>query len=236
MPFSEQQIIEQSAEQPIANRLIVRQLGVQPYETVWQQMQQFTDNRDDRTLDEVWLVQHSAVFTQGQAGKAEHLLQQSAIPVVQSDRGGQITYHAPGQQVMYVLLDIKRKKTQSEATFSVRDLVSALENTVIQTLADYSLQAYARADAPGVYVEGRKICSLGLRIRRGCSFHGLALNINMDLTPFNDINPCGYAGLEMCQLSELIGDQTLLCEQVAPQLLQHFINLMDYQQIQYVEN
>ncbi|KAE9525403.1 lipoyl(octanoyl) transferase LipB [Testudinibacter aquarius] len=241
MPFSQQQIIAQSTEQPIANRLIVRQLGVQPYETVWQQMQQFTDNRDDRTLDEIWLVQHAAVFTQGQAGKAEHLLQQSSIPVVQSDRGGQITYHAPGQLVMYVLLDIKRKKTQGNnlahsSDFNVRHLVSALEDCVVATLADYGIQAYPKADAPGVYVDGRKICSLGLRIRRGCSFHGLALNINMDLTPFNYINPCGYAGLEMCQLSELIGDQTLLCEQVAPQLLQHFINLMGYQQIQYVEN
>lgn len=221
---------------PLAKQLIVRQLGVQPYATVWQQMQQFTDSRDDRTLDEIWLVQHPAVFTQGQAGKAEHLLQQSTIPVVQSDRGGQITYHAVGQQIMYVLLDIKRKKAQDNSDFNVRHLVSALENCVVATLADYGIQAYPKADAPGVYVAERKICSLGLRIRKGCSFHGLALNINMDLIPFNYINPCGYAGLEMCQLSELIGDPTLLCEQVAPQLLQHFINLMDYQQIQYAEN
>ncbi|MGR3808807.1 lipoyl(octanoyl) transferase [Pasteurella testudinis DSM 23072] len=221
--------------QQLATQLVVRQLGVQPYETVWQQMQQFTDSRSDRTLDEIWLVQHPAVFTQGQAGKAEHLLQRSSIPVVQSDRGGQITYHAPGQQVMYVLLDIKRKKAQSGNDFSVRDLVSALENCVVATLADYGIKAYPKADAPGVYVDGRKICSLGLRIRRGCSFHGLALNINMDLTPFNYINPCGYAGLEMCQLSELIADQTLLCEQVAPQLLQHFINVMDYRQISYLD-
>ncbi|MGV6988646.1 lipoyl(octanoyl) transferase LipB [Testudinibacter sp. P80/BLE/0925] len=219
-----------------AKHLIVRQLGIRPYATVWRQMQQFTDNRDDRTLDEIWLVQHPAVFTQGQAGKTEHLLRQSAIPLVQSDRGGQITYHAPGQQVMYVLLDIKRKKAQDNGDFNVRHLVSALENCVVATLADYGVQAYPKADAPGVYVDERKICSLGLRIRRGCSFHGLALNINMDLTPFNYINPCGYAGLEMCQLSELIGDPALLCEQVAPQLLQHFINLMDYKQIQFVEN
>lgn len=217
----------------LAKQLRIRQLGLQPYQNVWQQMQQFTDQRSDNTIDEIWLVQHPAVFTQGQAGKAEHLLQQSMIPVVQSDRGGQITYHAPGQQVMYVLLDIKRKKSQDNSEFSVRHLVSALEECVIKTLADYQINAYAKADAPGVYVDGRKICSLGLRIRRGCSFHGLALNINMDLTPFQYINPCGYAGLEMCQLSELIGDRALLCEQVAPQLLQHFINLMDYQQIHY---
>ncbi|KGQ69894.1 lipoate--protein ligase [Chelonobacter oris] len=217
----------------LAERLIVRRLGLKPYQTVWRQMQQFTDNRTEETVDEIWLVQHLPVFTQGQAGKAEHLLQHSAIPVVQSDRGGQITYHAPGQQVMYVLLDIKRKKAQDNHDFSVRHLVSALENCVIETLADYGIKACAKADAPGVYVDGRKICSLGLRIRRGCSFHGLALNINMDLTPFHYINPCGYAGLEMCQLSELIGDQALLCEQVAPQLLQHFINVMDYRQIRY---
>ncbi len=217
----------------LAKLLVVRQLGIQSYETVWQQMQQFTDGRTEQTLDEIWLVQHSPVFTQGQAGKAEHLLRQSAIPVVQSDRGGQITYHGPGQLVMYVLLDIKRKKIQGDSEFTVRNLVSALEQSVVQTLADYGVNAYAKADAPGVYVDGRKICSLGLRIRRGCSFHGLALNINMDLAPFHQINPCGYAGLEMCQLCDLIDNQALLCEQVAPQLLQHFINLMDYQQIHY---
>ena len=183
----------------LAKLLVVRQLGIQSYETVWKQMQQFTDQRKEHTLDEIWLVQHPPVFTQGQAGKAEHLLRQSAIPVVQSDRGGQITYHGPGQLVMYVLLDIKRKKIQGDSEFTVRNLISALEQSVVQTLADYGVNAYAKADAPGVYVDGRKICSLGLRIRRGCSFHGLALNINMDLAPFHQINPCGYAGLEMCQ-------------------------------------
>lgn len=220
----------------LAKQLIIRQLGLQPYQTVWRQMQQFTDHRNHETVDEIWLVQHPAVFTQGQAGKAEHLLQHSDIPVVHSDRGGQITYHAPGQQVMYVLLDIKRKKSQDNSEFSIRHLVSALEHCVVSTLAHYDIKAYAKADAPGVYVDGRKICSLGLRIRRGCSFHGLALNINMDLNPFNYINPCGYAGLEMCQLSELIGDRALLCEHVAPQLLQHFINVMDYQYIHYPDD
>ncbi|MBV7387952.1 lipoyl(octanoyl) transferase LipB [Pasteurellaceae bacterium TAE3-ERU1] len=210
-----------------ATTLIIRDLGVQPYVTTWEKMQAFTNARGDDTLDEIWLVQHPSVFTQGQAGKAEHLLRQSDIPVVQSDRGGQITYHGIGQQVMYVLIDIKRHKTQDN-TFNVRELVSALENTVIATLRDYGIDSAAKLDAPGVYVDGRKICSLGLRIRKGCSFHGLALNVNLDLTPFSYINPCGYAGLEMCQLSELIGDRTLQCDAVAPQLVQHFCNIMHY--------
>ncbi|MBE2895393.1 lipoyl(octanoyl) transferase LipB [Pasteurellaceae bacterium HPA106] len=207
--------------------LIIRQLGIQPYVDTWEKMQAFTDARSDDTLDEIWLVQHPSVFTQGQAGKAEHLLRQSDIPVVQSDRGGQITYHGIGQQVMYVLIDIKRHKEHNR-TFNVRELVSALENTVIATLRDYGIESAAKPDAPGVYVDGRKICSLGLRIRKGCSFHGLALNVNLDLTPFTYINPCGYAGLEMCQLSELIDDRTLQCDTVAPQLVQHFCNIMHY--------
>ncbi|OEM15173.1 lipoyl(octanoyl) transferase LipB, partial [Escherichia coli] len=151
--------------------LLVRQLGIQDYQTVWQQMQTFTDSRDVDTQDEIWLVQHPAVFTQGQAGKAEHLLQQTTIPVVQSDRGGQITYHGLGQQVMYVLIDIKRQKALGNQ-FNVRQLVSALEQTVVNTLADYGIHAYPKADAPGVYIDEKKICSLGLRIRKGCSFHG----------------------------------------------------------------
>ncbi|MBE2897698.1 lipoyl(octanoyl) transferase LipB [Pasteurellaceae bacterium 20609_3] len=210
-----------------ATTLIIRDLGVQPYVATWEKMQAFTNARGDDTLDEIWLVQHPSVFTQGQAGKAEHLLRQSDIPVVQSDRGGQITYHGIGQQVMYVLIDIKRHKTQDN-TFNVRELVSALENTVIATLRDYGIDSAAKPDAPGVYVDGRKICSLGLRIRKGCSFHGLALNVNLDLTPFSYINPCGYAGLEMCQLSELISERTLQCDAVAPQLVQHFCNIMHY--------
>lgn len=173
--------------------LIIRQLGIQPYEDVWHKMQAFTDKRDEYSDDEIWLVQHPAVFTQGSAGKPEHLLNPTNIPVVQSDRGGQITYHGEGQQIMYVLLDIKRLKAQGKE-ISVRDLVTALEQSVVKTLADYDIAGYPKIDAPGVYVDERKICSLGLRIRKGCSFHGLALNINMDLTPFRNINPCGYSG------------------------------------------
>ncbi|MFZ7282539.1 lipoyl(octanoyl) transferase LipB [Avibacterium avium] len=210
--------------------IIIRQLSVQDYQEIWHKMQQFTDNRDENTQDEIWLVQHPAVFTQGSAGKPEHLLQQSAIPVVQSDRGGQITYHGLGQQVMYVLIDIKRLKAQGK-DLNVRQLVTALEQSVVQTLADYGIEGYPKADAPGVYVDGKKICSLGLRIRKGCSFHGLALNINMDLTPFLYINPCGYAGLEMCQMADFIPQQEAQPDKVSPKLVTHFTQLLGYNSV-----
>ncbi|MEN2909781.1 Octanoyltransferase [Mannheimia haemolytica] len=216
-------------------KLIIRQLGIQPYEEIWHQMQSFTDSRDGNTDDEIWLVQHPAVFTQGSAGKPEHLLNPTNIPVVQSDRGGQITYHGEGQQIMYVLIDIKRLKSLGKEV-SVRDLVTALEQTVVQTLAEYGIESYPKADAPGVYVDGKKICSLGLRIRKGCSFHGLALNINMDLTPFQNINPCGYAGLEMCQLSELVHRPDLRYEEVAPKLVAHFSTILGYNNQQIINN
>ncbi|MFQ1015006.1 lipoyl(octanoyl) transferase LipB [Avibacterium paragallinarum] len=210
--------------------IIVRQLGIQDYQTIWHKMQAFTDNRDEHTTDEIWLVQHPAVFTQGSAGKPEHLLSQSEIPVVQSDRGGQITYHGLGQQIMYVLIDIKRLKAQGR-DLNVRQLVTALEQTVVQTLADYGIEGYPKADAPGVYVDGKKICSLGLRIRKGCSFHGLALNIQMDLRPFLQINPCGYAGLEMCQMADFIpADETDL-EKISPKLVAHFTQLLGYNSV-----
>ncbi len=207
--------------------LIIRQLGVRDYLDTWQQMQQFTDNRNAETADEIWLVQHPAVFTQGQAGKAEHLLAKTKIPVVQSDRGGQITYHGLGQQIMYVLIDIKRHKAAGRE-LSVRDLVSALEQSVIKTLSDYGIDAYAKPDAPGVYINERKICSLGLRIRKGCSFHGLALNVKMDLAPFQAINPCGYAGLQMCQLADFVSPTDADCETVAPKLVNYFAQIIGY--------
>lgn len=184
------------------DKILVRHLGLQPYEPVSQAMHDFTDSRDDKTPDEIWLVEHHPVFTQGQAGKAEHVLVPGDIPVIQSDRGGQVTYHGPGQQVMYVLLNLKRRK------LGVRELVTLLEQTVVDTLADYGIDAHPRADAPGVYVGEMKICSLGLRIRKGCSFHGLALNINMDLSPFLRINPCGYAGMEMTQMRQWVENAT----------------------------
>ena len=203
--------------------LIVRNLGIQDYQHVWHNMQAFTDNRTADTPDEIWLVQHPSVFTQGQAGKPEHLLQRTDIPVVQSDRGGQITYHGLGQQIMYVLIDIKRHEN-----LNVRQLVPALEQSVVRTLADYGIEGYPKPDAPGVYIDGKKICSLGLRIRHGRSFHGLAFNINMDLTPFHQINPCGYAGLEMCQLADFIGSERADCHQVSLQLVKHFSTLLGY--------
>ena len=203
--------------------LIVRQLGLQDYQEIWYKMQDFTDNRNAETIDEVWLVEHYPVFTQGQAGKPEHLLQSGAIPLVQSDRGGQITYHGPGQQVMYVLIDIRRHQN-----LNVRQLVTALEQSVVRTLADYAIEGYSKVDAPGVYIDGKKICSLGLRIRKGCSFHGLAFNINMDLQPFHYINPCGYAGLEMCQLADFIGREEAVLDKVSPKLVNHLAELLGY--------
>ncbi|MDN3652575.1 lipoyl(octanoyl) transferase LipB [Thalassotalea ponticola] len=179
--------------------LVIRQLGTVDYETVWRAMQQFTDQRDQDVVDELWLVEHPAVFTQGQAGKEEHLLMPGDIPVVQVDRGGQVTYHGPGQQVIYFMINLRKRK------MGVRELVTLIEQGIINTLAHYNIEAYAKADAPGVYVEQKKIASLGLRVRKGCSFHGLAININMDMSPFLRINPCGYAGLEMTQTVDLGG-------------------------------
>ena len=183
----------------MAQGLRVRWLGRVDYEPAWHAMQAFTDQRDAGTTDEIWLLEHPPVFTQGQAGKAEHLLFPGDIPVVQVDRGGQVTYHGPGQLVAYVLVDVRRQG------IGVRDLVSLIENSLVQLLAGYNVTSCAKADAPGVYVGDAKIASLGLRIRRGCSFHGLALNVSMDLEPFRRINPCGYQGLRMTQLADETG-------------------------------
>ncbi|MFA0083284.1 lipoyl(octanoyl) transferase LipB [Vibrio breoganii] len=184
----------------LSDRLEIHHLGRQDYEPIWQRMHRFTDERDENTVDQVWIVEHNPVFTQGQAGKEEHLLNTGDFPVVKSDRGGQVTYHGPGQMVVYFLLNLRRRG------LGVRELVTHIENTVVQTLAKLGIESAARPDAPGVYVEGKKICSLGLRIRKGCSFHGLALNIDMDLSPFLRINPCGYAGMEMVQVADFTTD------------------------------
>ncbi|MGU3413430.1 lipoyl(octanoyl) transferase LipB [Enterobacteriaceae bacterium C23F] len=208
------------------NTLLVRQLGVQPYEPVSQAMHDFTDQRDETTPDEIWLVEHQPVFTQGQAGKAEHVLVPGDIPVIQSDRGGQVTYHGPGQQVMYVLLDLKRRK------LGVRELVTLLEQTVVNTLAESGIESHPRADAPGVYVGERKICSLGLRIRKGCSFHGLALNVAMDLSPFLRINPCGYAGMEMTQMQQW--QPQAKPENISPRLVANFLALLNNPPHKYI--
>lgn len=177
--------------------LIVRPLGLCDYASTWQAMRHFTDARTVETPSELWLLQHPPVFTQGQAGKAEHVLAAGDIPVVRSDRGGQVTYHGPGQLVIYVLVGLR------EIGVGIRGLVSILEDSVIELLATHGVPATARTDAPGVYVEGRKIASLGLRVRRGCTYHGLALNVDMDLNPFQCINPCGYAGMQVTQLRDL---------------------------------
>ncbi|WP_107687867.1 lipoyl(octanoyl) transferase LipB [Neisseria wadsworthii] len=173
-------------------------LGLAHYLPTFEAMKEFNDSRTESTEDELWVVEHPPVFTQGLAGKAEHLLVQDDIPVVQIDRGGQITYHGPGQLVVYTMIDFKRRKT------SVRHIVTALENSIVDTLAAYGIKASADPKKPGVYVEGKKIASLGLRIKNGSVYHGLALNINMDLNPFTHINPCGYAGLEMVQMADFL--------------------------------
>lgn len=198
------------------DHLILRSLGRQPYAPTWHRMQAFTAERDGDTRDEIWLLEHDPVFTQGQAGKPEHLLNPGDIPVVQVDRGGQVTYHGPGQLIVYLLIDLKRRK------LGVRDTVTLMEQSVVRVLADYGVEAYPKADAPGVYVDGAKICSLGLRVRRGCTFHGLALNLDMDLSPFLRINPCGYAGLSMTQLSQLApqADLTAVPQQLANYLIE----------------
>jgi lipoyl(octanoyl) transferase len=197
-----------------------RELGLMAYEPVWHAMQRFTDQRGPEAPDEIWLVQHSPVFTQGQAGKAEHLLLPGDIPVVQVDRGGQVTYHGPGQLVVYLLLDVRR------LGFGVRDLVTRIENALIELLASFDVPAAAKADAPGVYVNGAKIASLGLRIRRGCSFHGLALNVDMQLEPFQRINPCGYAGLAMTQLRDHAG--SIEFAEVSARLRAQLVKHLDY--------
>ena len=173
-------------------------LGRCDYAPVFEKMKRFNDVRTADTEDELWVVEHNPIFTQGLAGKPEHLLIRDDIPVVQIDRGGQITYHGPGQLVVYTMIDFKRRKT------SVRNIVSALENSIIDTLSDYDITANADPQRPGVYVQGKKIASLGLRIKNGSVYHGLALNIDMDLSPFTHINPCGYAGLEMTQIAEYV--------------------------------
>lgn len=203
--------------------LIVRNLGLVEYQPTLEAMRTLTAERDADTPDEIWLLQHPAVFTQGQAGKAEHLLAPGDIPVIQVERGGQVTYHGPGQLVGYLMLDLRR------LGLGVRELVSAMERSLVDLLASYGVEAAPKPDAPGVYVDGAKIASLGLRVRRGCSFHGLALNVDMDMQPFQRINPCGYSGLQMVQLSELVS-QSVSIEEVAQRLEQALRQQLGYAQ------
>lgn len=199
-------------------QLQFRDLDQQDYTPIWERMRQFTDDRDNSTADEIWFVQHPAVFTQGQAGKAEHILGTTDIPVVQSDRGGQVTYHGPGQLVAYTLLDLRRRH------LGIRDLVVQLEEVVVHLLADFDIEARGRRDAPGVYVGKQKIAALGLRVRRGCTYHGLSLNVDVDLAPFLQINPCGYQGLEVTSMQKLgtEADYAEVQERLQRQLLHQF--------------
>lgn len=202
--------------------LVVRHLGLVDYQPTLEAMRQLTRERDERTPDEIWLLQHPRVFTQGQAGKAEHVLAAGDIPVVQVERGGQVTYHGPGQLVAYLMLDLRR------LDLGVRELVTTMEQSLVDLLAGYGIEAAPKADAPGVYVAGDKIASLGLRVSRGCSFHGLALNVDMDMSPFLRINPCGYAGLKMVQMRDLLPAPPAF-DEVAQRLEQALRQRLGYQ-------
>ena len=201
----------------------VRRLGVVPYEPTWQAMQAFTATRDAATPDQVWLLQHPPVFTQGQSGKAEHVLRDIGIPVVQIDRGGQVTYHGPGQLVAYLLIDLVRRGLK------VREMVLLMEQSLIDCLASYGVRAERKEGAPGVYVGGNKIAALGLRVRHGCSYHGLALNVDVDLAPYEAINPCGYAGLRTVRMADYgVTDDV---ETVASRWLPYFLDVLPAQRV-----
>lgn len=215
-----------------AHGLRVRDLGRQQYTDVWQAMSKFTDERTPDTIDELWIVEHDPVYTQGRTGKPEHVLVPSDIPIVETDRGGQVTYHGPGQFVLYPLINLRRRN------LGVRDMVSLIESWVIDWLAQYGLSPYAKADAPGVYISlsgsDAKISSLGLRIRRGCSFHGVAINVDMDLTPFQNINPCGYQGLMITQLREQVKQPLPTQEQMHRELVMLFAEKIAATEVRYV--
>lgn len=198
--------------------MIVHDFAMMDYTLAWQKMQAFTDQRTENTTDEIWLLEHPPVFTQGLAGKPEHILNPHGIPIVHTDRGGQVTYHGPGQLILYPLIDLNRKK------WHARKLVSELENSVIALLAPFHISAKSRCDAPGVYVNDAKICSIGLRIRRGASYHGIALNVDMDLTPFTYINPCGFKNLAITQIKQFVPSISMheIKEKIIPAVLAHF--------------
>lgn len=199
----------------------VRHLGEVDYQQTWQKMQDFTNSRQQDTVDELWFLQHPPVYTLGKNGKLEHVLNPADIPVINSDRGGQVTYHGPGQIVVYTMLDLNRLQ------IGVRQLVTVIEQSIIELLASYGVNSSARRDAPGVYVNDAKIAALGLRVRKGCSFHGLALNVDMDLEPFSRINPCGYKGLEVTQLKNLVTE--LEIKGVVDNLQQILLNNLSYE-------
>jgi lipoyl(octanoyl) transferase len=208
--------------------VVFKQLGRQPYHEIWRAMQQFTQERTQHTPDEIWFLEHDPIFTQGQAGKSEHILAPGLIPVIQTDRGGQVTYHGPGQLIMYVMFDLRRLE------LGIRQLVTLIETAVIRVLASYRIEAHARSDAPGVYIDQAKIASLGLRIRRGCSYHGLSFNIDMDTQPFEYINPCGMPNLPITQLRDFEPDirLSIVTEQlqaaIIEQLSEHSVHKLHH--------
>lgn len=213
----------------VCAQLRIRQWSTrQPYEPVWRAMQKFTDERTDETPDELWFLQHDPVFTQGQAGKAEHVLFPGDIPVVPVDRGGQVTYHGPGQLMAYLLLDIKRRK------LGTRSLVNKIEQVVIDTLAHWKIEAHVRDGMPGVYVADAKIASLGLRVRRGRTYHGMAFNLDMDLSPFQRINPCGYQDMAMTQLCDHAPQAQW--DEVVKQVLTHLQSQLGYTECELVDH
>jgi lipoyl(octanoyl) transferase len=205
--------------------VLVRNLGLQPYKLIWQQLKTFTQQRDTTTIDQIWLLEHEPVFTQGQAGKPEHVLNPGTIPVIQSDRGGQVTYHGPGQLIVYFLTDIQRK------SINIRTFVCALENAVIKLLQNYGITAATKTRAPGVYVADAKICSLGLRVRHGRTYHGLSLNVAMDLEPFSRINPCGFSNMPVTQVSAY--DKSACLQKISKQLLEIIAQQIGYEDIVY---
>ncbi|MGI9276606.1 MAG: lipoyl(octanoyl) transferase LipB [Endozoicomonas sp.] len=213
---------------PGGESLVVRQLARLPYLPVWQAMKQFTEARDENTADEFWFVEHDPVFTQGQAGKPEHVLNPGNIPVVQVDRGGQVTYHGPGQLVIYLMMDVKRSGGGPRA------VVTAIENAIIKLLAGYGVESYSKPEAPGVYIGEAKVAALGLRFRKMRSYHGLSLNLDMDLEPFERINPCGYQGQAVTQLSEYVEKPDF--QKVSDRLLQCLMDELGYNQAHRVSD
>ncbi|MCF6765490.1 lipoyl(octanoyl) transferase LipB [Thiotrichales bacterium 19S3-7] len=187
----------------IVKSIQMQSLGLQPYEVVLEKMQSFTANRDEKTNDQLWLVEHEKVFTQGRHGKGEHILSTSDIPIVQTDRGGQVTYHGPGQAIIYFMIDLKRIK------IGIKNLVCLIEKSAIEMLKTFAIESHLQDNAPGVYVNDQKICSLGLRVKQGRTYHGLSINVDMDLSPFKLINPCGYKNLQMTQIKQFKSDITL---------------------------
>ncbi|TNF92337.1 MAG: lipoyl(octanoyl) transferase LipB [Gammaproteobacteria bacterium] len=204
----------------MSQNVAVNHLGMVPYEITWEKMKSFVESRDQNTRDEIWLLQHPPVFTLGMAGKEEHILRSSDIPVIHCDRGGQVTYHGPGQLVAYLLIDIARRK------IGVRKLVEMIEQAIINLLNEYEIHSIGDRKAPGVYVDGKKIAALGLRVRRHSSYHGLSLNVDMDLSPFNQINPCGYPGLEVTQMRDLGVKDPI--EKIQSRLQYHLFDVLGY--------